>query len=122
MIRACRARASVFFILTFAFWIAAASCGVPKPIPLPVDAGSPFPDFASVHAQVSSACSNVRTLRGELGLSGRAGNERVRGTVHVGFERPSSMRLEGVAPFGPPVFILAGRGDSATLVMQREER
>ncbi len=32
------------------------------------------------------------------------------------------MRLEGVAPFGPPVFILAGRGDSATLVLQRDER
>ncbi len=32
------------------------------------------------------------------------------------------MRLEGVAPFGPPVFTLAGRGDSATLVLQRDER
>jgi hypothetical protein len=32
------------------------------------------------------------------------------------------MRLEGVAPFGPPVFTLAGRDDSATLVLQREER
>jgi len=117
-----RARATVSCILNFAFCIAVASCGVPKPIALPSDPGGPFPDFASVHAQVSSACASVRTMRGELGLSGRAGKERVRGTVHVGFERPSSMRLEGVAPFGPPVFILAGRGDSATLVLQREER
>jgi hypothetical protein len=32
------------------------------------------------------------------------------------------MRLQGVAPFGPPVFVLAGRGESATLVLPREER
>ena len=122
MIRARRARASVFCILNFAFCIAVSSCGVPKPIALPSDPGGPFPDFAAVHPQISSACASVRTLRGELGLSGRTGDERVRGRVHVGFERPSAMRLEGVAPFGPPVFILAGRGDSATLVLQREER
>jgi hypothetical protein len=120
MIRASRARAVC--LLPFAFCLAVTSCGVPKPITLPADPGGPFPDFASVHPQISSACASVRTLRGELGLSGRAGDEGVRGRVHVGFERPSSMRLEGVAPFGPPVFILAGRGDSATLVLQREER
>jgi hypothetical protein len=118
----CRPRAAAFCILHFAFCIAVASCGVPKAITLPSDPGAPLSDFASVQAQVSSACAGVRTLRGELGLSGRAGDERVRGRVHVGFERPSSMRLEGVAPFGPPAFILAGRGDSATLVLQREER
>jgi hypothetical protein len=122
MIRARRARPAVFCILNFAFCIAVTSCGVPKPIALPSDPGGPFPDFVSVHAQLSAACATVRTLRGELGLSGRAGKDGVRGRVHIGFERPSSMRLEGVAPFGPPVFILAGRGDSATLVLQREER
>ena len=117
-----RPRASVCCILHFAFCIAVTSCGVPKPISLPSDPGAPLSDFASVQAQVSSACAAVRTMRGELGLSGRAGNEGVRGRVHVGFERPSAMRLEGVGPFGPPFFILAGRGDSATLVLQREER
>jgi hypothetical protein len=116
-----RSRA-VFCILHFAFCIAVAACGVPKPISLPSDPGAPLSDFASVQAQVSSACAAVRTMRGELGLSGRAGNEGVRGRVHVGFERPAAMRLEGVGPFGPPFFILAGRGDSATLVLQREER
>ena len=120
MIRASHAR--TVCILHVAFCIAVTACGVPKPITLPSDPGGPFPDFASVHPQISAACAGVRTLRGELALSGRAGNEGVRGPVHVGFERPSSMRLEGVAPFGPPVFILAGRGDSASLVLQREER
>ena len=32
------------------------------------------------------------------------------------------MHLEGVAPFGGPVFILAARGGSATLLLTREDR
>jgi hypothetical protein len=32
------------------------------------------------------------------------------------------MRLEGVAPFGPPAFILAARGANATLLLPRDER
>jgi hypothetical protein len=40
----------------------------------------------------------------------------------AGFERPASMRLEAVAPFGPPGFILATRGDRAVLLLPRDER
>jgi hypothetical protein len=32
------------------------------------------------------------------------------------------MRLEGVAPFGAPVFVLVTRGDTATLLLPREQR
>ena len=32
------------------------------------------------------------------------------------------MRLEGVAPFGPPVFILAARPGAAVLLLQRDDR
>jgi hypothetical protein len=99
------------------------SCAsLPKPIALPSDPGTPLVDFAAVHAQLSSACTGVRTVTMEIGLSGRAGDEPLRGRVIAGFERPSSMRLEGVAPFGGPVFILAARGGSATLLLTREER
>jgi hypothetical protein len=58
----------------------------------------------------------------EIGLSGSVGDQKLRGRVVAGFERPSSMHLQGVAPFGGPVFILAGRGGSATLLLTREER
>jgi hypothetical protein len=58
----------------------------------------------------------------ELSLSGRAGERRLRGRVVAGFERPASMRLEGVAPFGAPAFILAARGAEATLVLPRDNR
>jgi hypothetical protein len=61
-------------------------------------------------------------LTAELGLSGRAGDRAVRGRAIVGFERPASIRLEGVAPFGPPAFILAGSGGNATLLLPRDNR
>ena len=46
----------------------------------------------------------------------------MRGTAIVGFERPRSIRLEGVAPFGPPAFILAARDETATLLLPRDNR
>jgi len=64
----------------------------------------------------------VRTLTTELALSGRAGRQRLRGRVVAGFARPASMRLEGVAPFGPPAFILASRPAMTILLLPRESR
>jgi hypothetical protein len=98
-----------------------AGCARPR-LSLPGDPGAPLPDFQAIHAQLSSACMGVRTLTAELGLSGRAGRQKLRGRVVAGFARPSSMRLEGVAPFGPPAFILAARGDTAVLLLPRDSR
>jgi outer membrane lipoprotein-sorting protein len=109
-----------FCILHFAFCITLLSACAPRRLALPTDTGAPFPDFANVHAQLSSACRGVRTMTAELGLSGRAGSDRLRGRVHAGFARPDAMRLEGVAPFGPPAFILAARDRTATLLLPRE--
>jgi len=103
------------------FGMLASACA-PRRIPLPTDAGSPLGDFARVHAEVAKTCAAVRTLTAELALSGRAGGQSLRGRVVAGFERPASMRLEGVAPFGPPAFILAARGDVATLLLPRDNR
>ena len=100
---------------------ALATCAHPR-LALPTDPGTPFPDVQAIHAQLSSACRGVRTLTAELGLSGRAGRQKLRGRVVAGFARPSSMRLEGVAPFGPPAFILASRGDTAVLLLPRDSR
>ncbi|MSO82434.1 MAG: hypothetical protein EXQ53_03945 [Acidobacteria bacterium] len=60
-------------------------------------------------------------MTAELSLSGRAGGRALRGRAIAGFERPGSLRLEGVAPLGPPGFILAGR-DRATLLLPRDNR
>jgi len=62
----------------------------------------------------------VRTLTAELALSGRAGRQKLRGRVIAGFARPASMRLEGVAPFGPPAFILASHDGNAVLLLPRD--
>jgi hypothetical protein len=108
-------------IVSFACCIAAIACG-PRRVALPTDAGTAFPDFATVHTQVSSACTGVRTLTAELSLRGRVGGQRISGRVIAGFERPASMRLEGLAPIGQPVFILAAQGGQAVLLLPRDER
>lgn len=94
----------------------------PRLLSLPTDPGNPLPDFVQIHRQATSACADVRTLTAELSLSGRAGGRTIRGRAIAGFERPGSLRLEGVAPFGPPGFILAADGDGATLLLPRDNR
>lgn len=103
-------------------WALAVIGCAPTRVTLPTDPGTSFPDFSEVHRQVSAACVGVRTLTAELGLSGRAGGQRIRGRVVAGFARPDSMRLEGVAPFGQPAFILVSRAGLATLLLPRDSR
>src|SRR5688572_28234449 len=105
-------------ILHFAFCITAAACG-PRRVALPTDTGTPFPDFAAVHQQVSSSCRDVRTFEALLSLRGQAGQERLSGRARAGFERPASMRLEGLAPLGQPLFILAAQGGTGVLLLPR---
>jgi hypothetical protein len=93
-----------------------------RSIQLPTGAGTPLPDFAAVHAEISKSCTSIRTLTAELGLSGRAGGQRLRGRALAGFQAPDAMRLEGLAPFGPPAFILAAQGNTATLLLPRDDR
>jgi hypothetical protein len=66
-------------------------------------------------------CRAARSVLVELGLSGRAGDTKLRGRISAGLAAPSSLRLEGVA-FGRAVFILAARNGVATLLLIRESR
>ena len=88
------------------------ACG-PRRVGLPSGAGTPAPDFAPAYAAARAACESVRTFQAELSLSGRAAGQRVRGRVLGGFV-PGALRLEGVAPFGAPVFILVADGPRGT--------
>ena len=112
----------------FGLWFWALGLGMivsgcaPRLLSLPTDPGNPLPDFAEIHRRATAACAGVRTLTAELSLSGRVGGRTLRGRAIAGFERPNSLRLEGVAPFGPPGFILAGGGDGATLLLPRGNR
>jgi Outer membrane lipoprotein LolB len=111
--------------LQFAFCITCvaltAACGARR-IQLPSDPGSPLPDYSGIHLDVTASCRGARTLTAEMGLRGRAGGRRLRGRLVAGFERPDSMRLEAVAPFGQPGFILAAGGERAVLLLPRDER
>jgi hypothetical protein len=103
------------------FIVLAAGCAGRR-LDLPTDPGTPLPDFANVYAQLTSSCAGINTLTAELSLSGRAGGQNLRGRVIAGFARPASIRLEGVAPFGPPAFILVARDAVGTLLLPRDNR
>jgi hypothetical protein len=98
-----------------------AACAARLP-PRPAGTATPSADAAAHFAAATRHCEGLRTITAELGLSGRAGEERLRGRVITGLARGGSARLEGVAPFGAPVFILAARGERATLLLPRERR
>jgi outer membrane biogenesis lipoprotein LolB len=90
---------------------------------LPSDPGSPFPEYATVHDDVSMRCRGVRTLTAELSLSGRANGERLRGTLIAGFRKPDAMRLElRAGPLGTLIFVLAANADGATLLLPRDNQ
>lgn len=112
-------RLRVAFCLTCL--ILTSACGARR-VPLPTDPGSPLPNFSEIHAEVTKACRGARTLTAELGLRGRAGTRRLSGRLIGGFQRPASMRLEMVAPFGPAGFILVTTGENAVLLLPRDER
>ncbi len=111
---------SKLLLSTLLLTIGLTACGQPR-VTLPSGAGTPDPDFASAYAQARAACESVRVLQGELGLSGRAAGQRLRGRVLAGLI-PGALRLEGVAPFGAPVFILVADGARGTLLLSRERR
>jgi outer membrane lipoprotein-sorting protein len=109
-------------------WFAGVLCSLvlagcaQRAISLPTGTGEPLPDFAAIHAEVSKSCAAVRTLTAELALSGRAAGQKVRGRALAGFQAPDAMRLEGLAPFGAPAFILVTSGREATLLLPRDHR
>lgn len=109
------------FAFCIAFLVLSAACGARR-VPLPADQGSPLPNYSEIYTDVTKSCRGARTLTAELGLRGRAGSRRLSGRLVAGFERPASMRLEAVAPFGPAGFILVTRGEQAQLLLPRDER
>lgn len=98
-----------------------ASCAARLPVRPSGDATAD-PTAAAAFAAATAACQGFRAFEGELALSGRAGGERVRGRVLAGLEAGGAIRLEAPAPFGSPFFILAGRHETATLLLPRDRR
>lgn len=101
--------------------LAGAACAARLP-PRPTGSETPDPTAVRAFQQTTKPCAGLRTAKAEIRLSGRAGDEPLRGTLHAGFAAPASLRFEAVAPFGQPIFILAGRNNRATLLFPRDNR
>ena len=115
-------RGTCLFVLRSLFFVILASaCASRAPI-RPGGTATPDPGAADAFAAATAACKGFRSIEGELALSGRAGDQRVRGRVIAGLEAGGAARLEAPAPFGAPFFILAGRDEAATLLLPREKR
>jgi outer membrane biogenesis lipoprotein LolB len=87
----------------------------------PSGPSTPLSDYQSVFQEATAACRDIRSLTAEVGLSGQIEGRRVRGRLQLGVAA-DSMRVEAMAPFGQPMFILAADGDRATLVLPRDRR
>jgi hypothetical protein len=99
--------------------VAASGCAAKRFEP-PTGAGQPLPEFTRIFEEATKACRDVRTLTAEAGLSGRLAGQKLRGRLHMGLADDNSMRLELVAPFGPPGFILVAQGGEGTLLLPRD--
>lgn len=97
------------------------ACAPPRAPALPTGAGTPFPNFQSAYEEAVAECRGANRIVAELGLSGRAGDQRLGGRIVAGFAEPSALRLEGVV-LGRTIFILVSRDGDATLLLPRDER
>lgn len=100
--------------------LAMATACAPAILTLPSGPSAPLDDPAPAAAALAH-CTTPLTLSAEIGLSGKVGRQRLRGTLHAGLAPPDALRLEAIAPFGGPLFVLAGRGGTATLLLPREQ-
>lgn len=98
-----------------------AACAARVP-PRPIGASTPDPAAVEAFTKATASCQGLRSMSGALRLSGRAGSQKLRGTLLTGLSAPASIRVELVAPFGQPGFLLAGQDNRATLFIPRENR
>ncbi len=113
------ARAAALAVVAAA--LTAASCGAPR-VKLPSGDGVAASDLAAVMASATNGCRDLRTLSAEVRVAGRVRGRRIRGRLSAGFAAPGSVRIEAVAPFGPPVFILVSVDREASLLLPRDRR
>jgi len=87
----------------------------------PTGPGEPAPEFAQQFEEATKTCRDVRALTADVSLSGRVSGQKVRGKLQIGLADPNALRLEAIAPFGAPVFILAAQNGTGTLLLPRDK-
>ena len=99
--------------------IAASACAARAP-ERPGGIAVAAPEAVAALAAATRHCHPLRTATAEIRLTGHAARERVRARLLAGFAEPQSLRLEALAPFGPPALILASDGAATTLFFPRD--
>lgn len=103
--------------------VAAACAPARTGIELPEGNGVPLPDYAAIWERVAASCRGVRTMEFLLVLGGRVGDTTLRRTrMRAALERPGSLRIEALAPFGAPLFVFVAHDDRATLLLPRDRQ
>jgi hypothetical protein len=115
------ARSSLFAALAVCLIGATIACA-PKSLQLPTTTPVALDDATPMVREALPQCGAMTSVTAELGLSGRVGSAKLRGRLQAGFARPGRLRLEAVAPFGAPFFIVAGTGGQATMWLPRDAR
>jgi len=116
-----RGRLVLVLALALALACGAGACAA-RLVQLPVGEGEAFPGYEEALQGATRGCREVRSLSAELAVSGRVDGRKLRGRVMAGLTAEGRIRLEGAAPFGPPVFILVASGPAATLLLPRDGR
>lgn len=98
----------------------ASGCAAHRFVP-PTGPGEPAPEFAQQFEDATKACRDLRSLTADASLTGRVAGQRVRAKLLMGLADPNALRLEAIAPFGAPLFILAAQKGSGTLLMPRDK-
>jgi len=96
-------------------------CAASPPFALPAGPPVPAPDGAAIWAAASQRCRAIKSYTAQLQVGGRVGGSKIKATVLAGLTSADEIRLEMPAPFGRPVFIMAGTGATATVVT-RDDR
>lgn len=118
MIRRSRGALPIVVALTA---VAASSCATPL-IRLPSGPGAPAPDAQEALSEATGACRVVSSMTADASVGGSAGGRRLRARLSLGVQSPASARLEAIGPFARPVFTLAARGETATLLLHDDNR
>lgn len=88
----------------------------------PTGPAAPFPGGAAAWQQATRACAGASTYAAAMHVHGRAGGQRLSGTIVGLVTTADQIRLEYEAPIGPPGFVLGGDARQATLVLPRKQR
>lgn len=98
----------------------ASGCAAHRFVP-PTGPGEPAPEFAQQFEDATKACRDLRSLTADAALTGRVAGQRVRARLQIGLADPNALRLEAIAPFGAPMFVLAAHNGTGTLLMPRDK-